>query len=231
MGCPPDPGDVSIWRSNEQRSEAEIKLKELASQKEISLSLLEKIKPLLPSGHDFSELLDEIHTAIDEPPVKTGPVYGDPNDPYSYRDVQEASVLLDKTKQELKNKENSLCIIRDGLLKLSSFIQPGKLSAELTAAIRNEHSLHLEHREDDRRTWIGWIDNRLITFSYYLNKAIAKEKTAEISYLKEGIQKLEKEKARVQKLRPEDLVLNRTIFGQNEVDLDISFSRIKSLSI
>jgi hypothetical protein len=228
MGCPPDPGDVSRWRSNEARAEAEKKLAELVIQKENSLALFEHLKPLLPPGSEVTSLISQINDSIEEPVAKMRDVfYGDPNDPYSYRDVQEADAERDYAFEKLKNKENSLCQIRDGLLKLGPFIP--NMSEKIRIAREKERVLHLAHREDDRQTWLKWLDDKIRTFNYYIEKAGKNNKHSEEEQLRKGLAKLETEKARVEQLSPEILLRDRDLFGKNEAELDLPYPIISTL--
>jgi hypothetical protein len=228
MGCPPDPGDVSRWRSNEARAEAEKKLAGLIIQKENSLALFEHLKPLLPPGSEVASLISQINDSIEEPVVKMRDTFfGDPNDPYSYRDVQEADAERDYAFEKLKNKENSLCLIRDGLLKLSPFIPT--MPEKIRIALEKERALHLEHREDDRQTWLKWIDDKIRTFNYYIERAGKNNKHKEEEQLRKGLSKLAKEKARVEQLSQEILLRDRDLFGKNEKELDLPYPILRSL--
>jgi hypothetical protein len=227
MGCPPDPGDVSRWRSNEARVEAEKTLAELVIQKENSLALFEHLKSLLPAGPEVTSLISQITDNIAEPVAKMRDVfYGDPNDPYSYRDVQEADAERDYAFEKLKNKENSLCLIRDVLLKLIPFIPA--MPEKIRMALEKERVLHLAHREDDRQTWLKWLNDKMGTLNYYIEKAGEKNKHKAEEQLRKALTKLEKEKARVEQLSPEILLHDRDLFGKNEAELDLPYSIIRT---
>jgi hypothetical protein len=228
MGCPPDPVEVGIYNSNQDRLKAEAKLAELGIQKENSLKLLEQLKPLLSEDQKCLSLINDITQAIVEPEEQLTEISKDPTD--QYQDAHEATRELLHAERKLKNRENSLCIIRDGLLKLSAYIKTEALPVEITTALDGERGLHQEHREDDRKIWLAWLNQKMGVFKYHVKKAETQKKDSELPLLlNEGVLKLEKEISRVQGFSSEELLLTRNLFGNNEEEFGMPLSVMKRI--
>lgn len=222
MGCPPDPVEVGISRDNTAARDAETKFRDLGDEKQAALKLFEQLKELAGKSKEVHVLINSIQQGINEQKVaEPGPPgYGD------YADAQEASLKRSYAEQVAKERENSLCIIRDGLLKLVRYIPEEKL-ASLRERVNVERERHRVHRADDRKTWLDWLQDRIRLLTFYEEKA--KAKNADLSYFTKHLAKLEQEVNRVTALSSDAMIEDRALFGRNPGEFEADYDQFRHL--
>jgi len=223
MGCPPDPVDVGIWRDNDATRAMNEKYDALGKQMTDSCELLEHIIKLLPENSEVTDILSTVALIDQHQPVQA------PSAAYHglYADAQEASDKREYAARLLKSREHALCILRDSILKLANYCQ-GTLSLEYRNAINREKQLHLEHREDDRKTWLAWLENQKQSAFYYLSSNKNKNRSRAANHLRKLAASLDAEIDRVNSITAEDLLASRDSFGNNPRDFEINFTLIRS---
>jgi hypothetical protein len=224
MGCPPDPVEIGISRDNTATQDAEQKFIELGAQKETALKLFHELKAGAFQNEQVEIIVNAVtagtHEAKVAPPEFS--TYG------MYADAHEASAKRTHAEQKAKNREDSLCIIRDGILKLAAFI-PEKILQAKRDAFEKEKELHRLHREDDRETWLHWLADRINLLSYYKEKAEAQK--SDPAYFIEALAKIEREVERVKCLSTDALLSNRDIIGRNPSEFEADYSKIRHLRL
>jgi hypothetical protein len=222
MGCPPDPIDVGIGRDKTATDDAEQKFKELGEQKEIALKLFQDLNSFAIQNDAVIAIASVVALAIDEPKVPepeipSSGMYADAHDAYSKRKYAE---------QKVKNREQSLCTIRHGILKLAEFI-PEEILKQKKNAFDKERELHRLHREDDRETWLRWLEDKGNVWRYFHDKAV--KQNGDSAYFTEGVTKISREVARVKALSIDSLLYDNEILGKTSSDFEPDYEKFRDL--
>lgn len=144
MGCPPDPADVSIWRSGERIASLQERYDTLRSQYADAVQLAVAMEIL-----SYAPLTDW-------PPERfTTRTDVHPTEYDQYADVAAQSELERNYEKRVKALENTLCELRTQILA-----RQGEVGAAEMALFEEVSAAHLQHREDDRQTALAWLRER-----------------------------------------------------------------------
>jgi len=148
MGCPPDPVEVSIWRSGERIGELQEKYNRLVAEFAEAADLA---KRLLPGFSEKNLPTREIfNRRTDVTPTEAEP-YADDSAQYQ---------LEREYATKVKDLENRLCELRTRLVKMAA---PGTDAAQMK-------TLHRAHRLEDREQWISWLREKIRLIEFLLGE-------------------------------------------------------------
>lgn len=186
MGCPPDPVEVSIWRSGARIDLLQEKYDRLrdeyAETSALALRLIVDFKAEVgyPPAEKF-ERRTTVHPTEVEP-------YADDSDQYRLERQNEA---------KLKELENRLCTLRTRLLS------SGQSGPEIT----RQRALHLAHRREDREIWSNWLREKVSLLEFLLGDKESHELDEPAA--RQMIGDLNAELSRLQNLGEDELLLDR----------------------
>ena len=144
MGCPPDPVDVSIWRSGERIQSLQERYDALrheyadAAKLAVAMEILSFEKADTWRGERFS--------------TRTG-VH--PTENNQYADMEAQIELEQGYAKRVKALENALCELRTKILAGRAHVGGAD-----KALFDKVYADHVRHREDDRRTALAWLKER-----------------------------------------------------------------------
>jgi hypothetical protein len=193
MGCPPDPVEVSIWRSGERIDSLQQKYDRLrgeyAEAAKLAFGLVSAYKA--EGGYPPAEKFER-RTTVN--PTEFEP-YADDSDQYRMERENEAKV---------KELENRLCVLRTELLGT------GKSGPEIT----KQRALHLAHRLDDREAWSAWLREKIQLLEFLLGSKDSHELDQDAA--RQMISDLNTEVGRLQNLSEQELLFNRDSLRADE---------------
>ena len=132
-------------------------------------------------------------------------------------DLSEAGSRARKAQALVKALEIDLCEGRQALLRA---LASQTVAPALADRIAGQRALHLAHREDDRATWLAWLQKRADVYRFHLGEP---QFAARVGELQAILQRLERERARVAGLSTDALLADRSLFGQDEAPFTFGY--------
>lgn len=215
MGCPPDPMEVSMWRSNERAREQEAKEKTLRREFDNLLKLMTPVMNAAAEMPAVKKLLDRCNRLNAGVMVPAAP---EESSGYMQdADVQEAYANEAWEEAKAKGAETKLCNLRDFLVNAWELPDVKERFKELQTQVEKEIAAHALHREEDRTTWLAWLKEKK-----EMNEWLVKDASDENlkSRYAERLRKIEAEMIRVQQLSAREVLMDCTLFGRNSRDFD-----------
>lgn len=155
MGCPPDPVEVSIWRSGERIQELQERYDRFRAEYADAVKFAEALEIL--SFEPLSRWPEERFT------IRTDV---QPDEFNQYADDAAQSALESGYKKQVKSLETALCTLRTELLKRwREKPQRSKVDASLVKQVR---AAHAAHRKEDRAQAIKWLKQQREVMEYYV---------------------------------------------------------------
>lgn len=148
MGCPPDPVEVSIWRSGERIGELQEKYNRLVAEFAEAVALAKQLITRFSEKNMPSREIFERRTGV--VPTEAEP-YADDGAQYKLEQGYATKV---------KDLENRLCELRTRLVKIAD---PGTDAAQMK-------TLHRAHRLEDREQWLAWLQEKIRLLEYLLGR-------------------------------------------------------------
>jgi hypothetical protein len=211
MGCPPDPVEVSIWRSGERIAELQDRYNSLRSQYTEAVEFAERLDIPVPQ---------DISTWPEERFARRTDVSACEEEPY--RDEQAQHILEANYGAQVKRLEIELCELRT---RLQIHIRENTVKMpEKTDLCQRVLAAHAAHREEDRAQVIAWLNDRYATLEYYAGRP---QDTGGVDHSGTRIimERIEAEILRLQGLNIEELVCSREITEIQESRFGIPFLR------
>ncbi len=217
MGCAPSSEEKSMWNSEEKNRLANSLYNDVSKKWNQFESLIKKLKEEFKNDTALYTELTTLFPNTKKPELnlKGLPGAGDPENFYSY--LSDLGYTADKNLDQAKQLELLLCDLQCKFYNLHSKHQELKSSRHLSE-INTALSNYKDHREDDKASWISWLNQQkefaqtTVDFGEKRNKKRAKD----------HIKKIEEEIKRIENLNIEDVLINNSSFARNKEEFDAS---------
>jgi hypothetical protein len=200
VGCPPDPIEIDYLRGKGELREISSRYSAFQQQYSELISLYRQFQNSAGIRIPF-ELDSEIRPLL-EP---TGDVNTLSRVASTFSEMHHC---ITENKQSLKILENKLCMLRDHILREC---RERGIEDQLKTALDKQEQLHMEHRLDDRKTWLSWLHEKEKTYQMRVEFGEKKKKHRFIQKL----EKVRKEIERVNSIPVKEIIRNRDLFGHN----------------
>lgn len=196
MGCPPDPVDVSIWRSSDR-----IALLEERYNRFID----EYAEAALLAGQAGVGFVDLLSTHKKEKFFHRTDVR--PDEFNQYADEQAQWQLESGYSQQVKELETGLCELRTRIL---CHLRGGAVTVDgdLLARVRGAHS---NHRAEDRQQAIEWLTRQCEILAYYTDPKVARKARIDAAECSLRLNLARSEISRMEQLPAHELLYDRSL--------------------
>lgn len=210
MGCPPDPVEVSIWRSADRISELESRYRTFIAE-------YAEAAALAHAWHlDFTDIAQR---HVYEPFTRRTDMQATEYDQYA--DATAQSQLEDKYARLVKELETELCILRTRLMNLAR--EKPQLTESAAAAYERVRAGHSTHREEDRALAIAWLRRQCEILEFYTRDANTGESRIDAGECKNRLVRAQKEIARLTQVPIENLIHDRSLTAIDERQFELPF--------
>jgi hypothetical protein len=209
MGCPPDPVEVSIWRSGERIAELQDRYNSLRSQYTEAVEFAERLDIPVPQ---------DISTWPEERFARRTDVSACEEEPY--RDEQARHILEASYGAQVKRLEIELCELRTQLQRhMRECTNLSPMHTDLGQRIFNAHAAH---REEDRACAIAWLKKRYSVLLFYVKNP---REPGGINRTEAALRlkRIEAEIKRIEVLTSEELIYDRKLTEIEETQFEIPF--------
>lgn len=202
VGCPPDPIEVSIWRSGERIENLQQKYDRMLAEYRATSALCTElaITGARPEA-DFAALSFQRRTDVH------------PTEYDQYADASDQFRIEEECKKQVKQLETALCELRTRLLQYATTAPAPALKEQL--ALQKE--LHRAHREEDRTQWLIWLKEKMDLLAFLIRDAEGDaESNLDIAASQAMLQALKLEIRRIKQIPENELLLNRDILRADQ---------------
>jgi hypothetical protein len=207
--------EVSLWRSKERATEMTEKAS--AHKREFG-ELRNQLAPLVQAAGEIpgvKKLWDRFQQQIQEPELSesSSSSGGDEFEAELNRAFSSESLAEKKSKAE----EANLCALRDFLVNAWELPEVKSRFSALKDFMEAQIAKQALHREDDRNTWLAWLEEKKSTNEWLVKDAEEEEDKTRYEL---RLQKINQEIKRVTGMSPRQILMDCTLFGRNPKDFD-----------
>ena len=197
MGCPPDPVEVTIWRSSDRIGALQEKYDLLRMEYSETVKIARRLKiPVMVECSEFPERRFSRRATVS--PTESEP----------YADANHQWLLESECSKTVKALETALCTLRTQLMVSDTFAKTGG------EEFLRQRTLHRAHREEDRAQWLQWLWDR----QRLLQSLIRDNAHASLDLLAAGelVAALQKEIRRIEDISENTLLTDRKCLHADE---------------
>lgn len=206
MGCPPDPVDVSIWRSSERIEQLEERYNRFID---------EYAEAALLAGQMALRFEDQRPNHRKEKFICRTDVQPDQYNMYADEAAQHK--LEAGYRARVKELEIALCELRTRIL--CAVRDSGRPVAE--GQLTRLRAAHASHREEDRQQAIAWLERQCEILVFYTNAKNAKKARIAAGECDRRLSLARTEITRLQAIPSEELLYDRSLTALDEEKFEI----------
>jgi hypothetical protein len=206
--------EVSMWRSKERAQASKSKADELSAEVESLKKSCEGLFGLRESNPLVAALWQRHAARLAR--IRTDLPAPETNASTFEQQVDEAYEQERHEQKVAKEWERKLCTLRDFVVNVWRIPEIAEAHADLAETVKEVTQKHLEHRKEDKATWVEWLAERRKFYRDLLREKNPASQARYTAFLK----RVEEEQARMATLTDEQILLDCTLFGENPQDFD-----------